>query len=365
MSLLQKLQKQSKIQESSILTDSIYFTEVDSVSTPVPMINVALSGRVDGGLQSGLIQLCGNSKHFKTSFGLLMAAAYLNKHEDAVLIFYDSEFGSPQDYFQSFGIDTNRVLHCPITNIESLKFDLANQLKNIERSEKVIIMIDSIGNLASKKEVEDAENESSKADMTRAKQLKSVFRIATPHLRMKEIPMIVVNHIYMEQGMFPKAVVSGGTGMYLSSDNIWIIGRSQDKIGAEIQGYHFVINIEKSRYVKEKSKIPISVSWEGGIMKWSGLLDVALQSGHIKKPKNGWYAIWDRENDVALSKNYRAAETQNAEFWEPLLKDKSFTDWIEEKFSVSHVKMIQDELEPQLIIDEPNVNNLTTLTQEG
>jgi hypothetical protein len=71
-------------------------------------------------------------------------------------------------------------------------------------------MIDSIGNLASKKEVEDAENEKSVADMSRAKSLKSLFRIITPHLTTKNIPCLAVNHIYQEMGLYPKAIVSGG-----------------------------------------------------------------------------------------------------------------------------------------------------------
>ena len=148
---MDKLAKNSRIKESSQLDKSKLFSNKDMVTTPVPMINVALSGDPDGGLSSGLTVLAGPSKHFKTSFGLLMAAAYLDKYADAVLLFYDSEFGSPQQYFKSFGIDTSRVLHSPITNVEQLKFDLISQLENIERDDKVIIMIDSVGNLASKK----------------------------------------------------------------------------------------------------------------------------------------------------------------------------------------------------------------------
>ena len=265
MSIMDKLKKNSKLSHTSVLSESKFFTEKDMVPTDVPMINVALSGSVDGGLAPGLTVLAGPSKHFKTSFALLMAAAYMKHHPDAVMLFYDSEFGSPQTYFKQFGIDTSRVLHTPITNVEELKFDLIGQLEELDRNDKVVVVIDSIGNLASKKELEDAKNEKSVADMSRAKALKGLFRMSTPYLAMKNIPLIAVNHTYQEIGLFPKAIVSGGTGIYYSADNIWIIGRQQDKKGTEIQGYHFVINVEKSRYVKEKSKIPITVSWEGGV----------------------------------------------------------------------------------------------------
>jgi len=341
MGIMDKLQKNSRIKESSQLDKSKLFSNKDMVTTPVPMINVALSGDPDGGLSSGLTVLAGPSKHFKTSFGLLMAAAYLDKYEDAVLLFYDSEFGSPQQYFKSFGIDTSRVLHSPITNVEELKFDLINQLENIERTDKVIIMIDSVGNLASKKELEDAMNEKSVADMSRAKALKGLFRMTTPYLTMRDIPLLAVNHTYQEIGLFPKAVVSGGTGIYYSSDNIWIIGRQQEKKGTEIMGYNFVINVEKSRFVREKSKIPISVTWEGGIETYSGLLDVAMEGNYVVKPQNGWYSKVDQSTGEVEDKKVRLSETLKEEFWRPIFASTDFKDFLKKRYEVGHADMIK------------------------
>ena len=342
MSLLQKLKKNSKIEFTSELNKSKFFGDKDQIPTSVPMVNVALSGKLDGGLTSGLTVLAGPSKHFKTAFSLLMAKAYLDKYEDAVVLFYDSEFGTPQNYFSSFGIDTSRVLHTPITDVEQLKFDIVNQLAAIERGERVIIIIDSVGNLASKKELEDALNEKSVADMSRAKALKGLFRMVTPYLTMKDIPMVVVNHTYMEIGMFPKAIVSGGTGIYYSADNIWIIGRQQDKVGTEIQGYHFIINVEKSRYVREKSKIPVSVSYDGGIQKYSGLLDIALQTGHVMKPSNGWYQLVDKETGEMIGGKVREKDTQSGAFWKDLMKDQGFHKAVSEMFTIGHRSMMED-----------------------
>ena len=342
MSIMDKLKKNSKVKETSILADSKFFTQKDMVKTDVPMINVALSGSVDGGLAPGLTVLAGPSKHFKTSFALIMAAAYLKEHKDAVLLFYDSEFGSPQSYFENFGIDTSRVLHTPITNVEELKFDIIGQLEGIDRGDKVVIVIDSVGNLASKKELEDAINEKSVADMSRAKALKGLFRMTTPYLNMKDVPLIAVNHTYMEIGMFPKAVVSGGTGIYYSADNIWILGRQQDKEGTEIKGYHFVINVEKSRYVKEKSKIPISVSWEGGVQKWSGLLDVALQGQYVAKPSNGWYSRVDRETGELFDSKVREKQTLEEEFWLPIFEETDFKEYLSKKYSILNKPAIDE-----------------------
>ena len=348
MGVMAKLKKNSKIKGTDILEDSIFFAEKDVVSTSVPMINVALSGDVEGGLTSGLTVLAGPSKHFKTSFALLMGAAYMKEHEDAVMLFYDSEFGSPQNYFESFGIDAGRVLHTPITDVEQLKFDLVNQLDEIERGDKVIIVIDSIGNLASKKELEDALNEKSVADMSRAKALKGLFRMVTPYLTMKNIPLLAVNHTYQEMGLFPKAIVSGGTGIYYSADNIWIIGRQQEKQGTEVKGYNFVINVEKSRFVKEKSKVPISVSWEGGIEPYSGLLDVGLAGGYVVKPNVGWYARVDKETGEMVEPKVRQKDTLTEEFWKPILEETDFKQFIQGHYQIGHKPLLDVNLDLQM-----------------
>ena len=322
-----KLKKNSKIKLTSQMDRSEFFQEKEIVETDVPMLNVALTGSLDGGLTPGLTVLAGPSKHFKTSFALKMAAAYLNAKPDAVMLFYDSEFGSPQSYFDNFGIDTSRVLHVPITDAEQLKFDLVGQLEEIDKDDDVIVVIDSIGNLASKKELEDAMNEKSVADMSRAKAFKGLFRMVTPYLAMKNIPLLAVNHTYKEIGLFPKDVVGGGTGIYYSANTIWIIGRRQNKTGTEVTGYDFVIKVEKSRYVKEQSKIPISVSWEGGIDEMSGLLDVALASGHVVKPSNGWY------QKVGEEKKYREKELDKS-FWDAILEDQEFQDYVRKAFTI-------------------------------
>jgi RecA/RadA recombinase len=335
MSILDKIKKNSTIKNSDILSQSKFFTKKDMIPTTVPVINVALSGRLDGGLTPGVTMWAGPSKHFKTAFSLLMAKSYMDKYEDAALLFYDSEFGTPQSYFDSFGIDTNRVIHTPLTNVEELKFDIMKQLEGVERGDHLIIVIDSIGNLASKKEVEDALEGKSVADMSRAKQMKSLFRMITPHLNLKDIPLVVVNHTYMEIGMFPKAIVGGGTGSYYSADNIFIIGRQQEKEGTEVVGYNFIINVEKSRYVKEKSKIPVTVSHDGGISRWSGLLDIALESGHVIKPSNGWYQKVDKETGEIDEKKYRIRDTDTKDFWMPVLMQKSFVSFVKNKYQVA------------------------------
>lgn len=418
-----------------------------------------------------------------TCYSLLCAKAYMDKYDDAVLLFYDSEMGASKKYFESFDIDMDRVLHLPITDIENLKFDVMSQLENIKRGDHVIIVVDSVGNLASRKEVEDALEEKSVADMTRAKQMKSLIRMITPHLNLKNIPMIMIAHTYKEMSLFPKDIISGGcvvagtkimmangsfkavedivvgekvktlegdkevthtwnpdtlevgepecyevefedgfkvvcsdkhrfivndawveakdlkvgdsvkqldgtitithimtvgkkkvydlsvksaehyvlengvvthnSGLLYGCDQAIVLSRSQEKKGTELLGYNFNLNIYKSRFVREKSRIPMTVLFDGGINKWSGLLEMALSAGFVAKPSNGWYQKVDMETGELIGNKVRLADTNTAEFWDSILKDPKFEEWVEKTFMVANTKMVADSVE-DIAVEPPS-----------
>lgn len=341
--LLEKYKKNSTIKEVSILKNSKFYNEKTFVDTKIPALNIALSGKIDGGLTSGLTMWAAPSRHFKTAFTLTLTKAYMDEFEDSIVIFYDSEFGAPPAYFKSFGIDIERVLHVPITSIEDLKFDLIKQLDTMERAEKIIIIIDSVGNLASKRELDNALNENTAQDMTRAKELKSLWRMVTPFLTIKDIPMVVVNHVYDEQKLHGRQVMSGGTGGMLSSDNVFFVSRSQEKDGDELVGWNFNIIVEKSRYVKERARIPITVKFDGGINKWSGLMEMAVDAGVVVKPKMGWYSRVI--NGVTEDKLYRMKDTDDKSFWKDILIDDLFKKYIVDNFQLGHGVIMETENE--------------------
>jgi len=147
-------------------------------------------------------------------------------------------------------------------------------------------------------------------------------------------------HYILENG-----IVTHNTGIYYSSDNIWIIGRQQEKEGSDIAGYHFIINVEKSRYVKEKSKIPITVTWNGGINKWSGLMEIALEAQYIAKPSNGWYQLVNRETGELIGEKMRAKDIQNnGEFWTRLFNETDFPDYIKKRYTGETVMFKEEEI---------------------
>jgi RecA/RadA recombinase len=334
MSLADRLLKAgAKGNSASMLKKSRFFNDDIGIPTSVYSLNIALSGSIHGGILPGVGVIAGPSKHFKSNLSLEIVSSYMKKHKESICIFYDSEFGTKKGYFEKSGVDEDRVIHVPISDIEELTFDVAQKLKEIEESDKVIILIDSVGNLASKKEVADAEGENSAMDMTRAKKLKGFFRIVTPKLHMKFIPMICIAHVYQTQETYSKTIISGGTGIQYSSDWSLIVGRRQvkDEKTKEMLGYDFILNSDKSRFIKEKSALVYAATYAEGVDPYGGLLDVALLTGHVIKPKQGWYSRPAVEED----KNWRRKESSCHEFWKPIIDDPSFDKAVGELYLLS------------------------------
>lgn len=317
------------------------FESDDFIPTDVPILNAALSGEINGGLVPGITTIAGPSKHFKTLFGLKMAKAYLDKYEDSVIMIFDSEGGTNKQYFDFIGLDISRIIYENVTDIEDLKFKMFQLLEKIEKGEHVLILIDSIGNLASKKESKDAEAQNSAADMTRAKEIKSFGRLMNIRTKMKKIPCVIINHTYKTLEMYSKDVVGGGTGIMYSSDVVWIIGRNQEKNEEtkEIEGYKFNIKIEKSRFIKEKSEFPIRVSFEHGILKWSGLSDLASEFGLIEEiriSRKKGYSYTNKKNEkIEILDELIDSDDK---FWNMIISETNLNELIQKRYKLTFIK---------------------------
>lgn len=147
-------------------------------------------------------------------------------------------------------------------------------------------------------------------------------------------------------------VITHNSGLVYASDNILLISRSQEKKGTDIVGYNFNINVMKSRHSREKARIPVTVTYDNGVNVWSGLLDMAVASGDVIKPSNGWYQVVDVETGEVIGNKVRAADTNTREFWEPILARQHFKDWVKKTFSVSSGKLLAENVEDNQLVPD-------------
>lgn len=353
--LMKKMLGSAKSKFTAKLSESTVFNKEDNfISTDIPILDLALSGCMNGsgGVNDGVTVIAGESKRFKTLYALKMAESFHKKHKDGIILFYDSEFGANKKYINRYDIDVERVIHIPVTTVEELRNNMSAQLQVLydeiekdpgKKREKIFVLVDSIGNLASEKETKDAIEGNNKQDMTRAKANKSLFRIATPRINLLSIPAVFIAHTYKTQDLFPTDVVSGGTGSVYSADTVFIIGRQQekDKNTNQILGYKFIINIYKSRYIKEKSKLSICVLYDKGILKYSGLSDIALDLEIIEKCRVGRKLGFRFTNkETGEFKEIEANEiNENEEFWNYVFENSDFIRKTEEKYSTEAKKI--------------------------
>lgn len=330
------LKARSTLKHTAVLSDSELYKKMGKIKTSIPGLNIILSADSEGGFIPGAIMFAGPSKHFKTLFALICCKAYLDQYPDSAMILFDSEFGSPLAYFDMIGIDKDRVLHVPFLDIEQLKFEMIHQIDALQEGEKVIFCLDSLGNAASIKEVEDAQNEKSVADMTRAKALKSLSRMVRMRLIVKQIPLIIVNHTYKEIGLYPKTIVGGGTGAYYIGDDIFIIGRQKEKEGTETSGFNFTLKVEKSRTVREGSEMNVSVSFEDGIDKWSGLLELAVESKILIKKNEG-----NKGTAYYLGETRYKEKDMGESFWQCIIDDPKFKTFVKEKYLLADTQLLE------------------------
>lgn len=279
-------------------------------------------------------EVAGNIVHHNTSLALIAAKAFLERHDDGIVLFLDCEFGSRKQMLHNVGIDIERVAHIPFTDLEELKQETVQQLKQLKKEDNVFILVDSIGNTASRKELTDAETGNEAADMTRAKQMRSFFRMVTPQVNLKKIPFFAINHTYNNvMNFIPKQEMGGGGGPMYASDTVIFVSKAQIKEGNQKTGNQFNLKIEKSRSLKEGSKLPISVSFEHGVLPWSGLFEMASEGGFITMPTKGFYQV------EGSDRKYRKKEMQNTEFWRPMLEDPEFDRFIQKKLLLSDLSL--------------------------
>lgn len=174
----------------------------------------------------------------------------------------------------------------------------------------------------------------------------------------------IISHNTMEK--YSKKIVSGGQGWILSSHDIFIMGKRQIKDGTELTGFDFVMNADKSRYIKEKSSIPITVTFEGGIDKFSGLLDIAVETGHVVRPNNRSYVRPFVLDDQGLPETrlWKKTELGTDEFWNPILEDQTFQDAVQQLFSLTGKKTFTVESEDKISFDKKTGEILVEQTEE-
>lgn len=255
------------------------------ISTGVYLLDAALSARLlGGGIATNRITSFAGESGSGKSF-LCYSCAKQAQKEGYSVIYIDTEQAIDLEDLPKFGIDNSldkfRLIRS--NKVEDVNITLTKLIDELKEQKlagyelpKLMIVIDSLGQMASNKEKEDLLKGDIKQDMTKAKALGSMFRSINTDLGYLEIPLLVANHTYLTLDLFPQERLRGGNGLLYSSSVIGFMSKSKLKTGEEDDmdlgqsGITVLFKTQKSRLAKPK-KIRFDISFVHGMNPYTGL----------------------------------------------------------------------------------------------
>ena len=290
MDLLKDLAKASGNELAGVVSDGIVAGDVDGyIDTGSYIFNALVSGDIYRGIPSNKITaLAGESATGKTFFALGMVQKFLEDNPEGNVVYFESESALTQEMLEERGIDTSRILLVPVTTIEEFRTQAVNIIDGFEKQrkgdEKLFFVLDSLGMLSTIKETEDVGAGKNVRDMTKAQVIKGTFRVLTLKLGKVGIPMIVTNHTYDVIGsMFPQKEMGGGSGLKYAASSIIYLSKKKEKDGTEVIGNIIHCKNQKSRLTVENKMVDVRLTYDKGLDRYYGLLDLALKYGIFKQ----------------------------------------------------------------------------------
>jgi RecA/RadA recombinase len=292
MSFLKSLLKELDDENTYLASDGTASSEYGGyIDTGSYILNALLSGSLFGGIPDNKITaFAGESATGKTFFVLGIVRAFLDKNPTGAVVYYDTEAAVTKQMMDSRGIDTARVIIAEPDTIQKFK---THALKLIEAYEKqpadqrppMMFVLDSLGLLSTSKEMEDSLEGKDVRDMTKSQVIKAAFRVLTLKLAKVKVPMLVTNHVYEVVGSYvPTKEISGGSGLKYAASTIAMLSKKKEKDGdGEIIGSQIKIKTFKSRLSKENQDATVLLTYNKGLDRYFGLLELAEKYEIFKK----------------------------------------------------------------------------------
>lgn len=330
--IIKKLAKEKAKDNFEIFEDSRLTNIPGWISTGSYSFNKVISGSYFRGIPHGRVTGLAGGQGVGKSFmcGQIIREAQLLGY---LVVVFDSESSIDKDFLKRIGVKTDELLFKSITTVNEFKTSTINILKNIneeDSEQKTLIIMDSLGNLTTEKELNDATDGNTAQDMgLRAKQLKSASRVLTNAIARYNGCMVVTNHTYEKPAQnpmaAPQAIFSGGSGfLYVCSTIVFLKKYAQKeeqktisdgKNRKVITTNRIVATTGKNRFVREGLSGEMLLSFKQGLHKWYGLLEDALEHEFFEKQSTRIYV-------KHLDKKYFASKIYtDDQVWEPILEE--------------------------------------------
>ena len=276
---------------AALVSDGVEAGDVESfIDTGSFIFNALLSGSIYGGLPANKITaLAGESATGKTYFLMGIVKNFLDANPDSGVVYFESESAITKNMITDRGIDPERMVIAPVTTVQEFRTQALKVLdryieQDVDVRRPLFLCLDSLGMLSTTKEVEDTAEGKETRDMTRAQVLKAAFRVLTLKLGKAKVPMVVTNHTYDSMGsMFPTKEMGGGSGLKYAASSIIFLSKKKEKDGTEVIGNIVHCKNHKSRLTIENKMVDVRLTYDKGLDKYYGLLELAEKYDIFKK----------------------------------------------------------------------------------
>ena len=290
-SFLKDIIKTTGNEYAALVSDGVEAGDVESfIDTGSYIFNALLSGSIHGGLPANKITaIAGESATGKTYFLMGIVKNFLDKNPDAGVVYFESESAITKNMVTDRGIDPDRMVIVPVTTVQEFRTQAIKILdrymeQDVDIRRPLFLCLDSLGMLSTTKEVEDTSDGKETRDMTRAQVLKAAFRVLTLKLGKAKVPMVVTNHTYDSMGsMFPTKEMGGGSGLKYAASSIIFLSKKKEKDGTEVIGNIVHCKNHKSRLTIENKMVDVRLTYDKGLDKYYGLLELAEKYEIFKK----------------------------------------------------------------------------------
>jgi RecA/RadA recombinase len=299
------------------------------IDTGCYILNAQLCGDIYGGMASNkALGIGGDSSTGKTYITLSICKYFLEQNPTGGVMYFESESALSKSAIEDRGIDSRRMMIIPVSTIQEFRtqsLDILNRYEKVKAKDRppMLMVLDSLGQLSTTKEIEDSTAGKETRDMTKAQLIKAAFRVLDLKMGKLNVPMIVTNHIYAVIGAYmPTKDMSGGSGLKYAADQILMVSKSKDKDASkDVVGNILKFKLDKSRVTKEQTTVETRLSFMTGLDRYYGLLDIAVKYGIATK----------------MGKQYKFPQDDKKAFENRIYKypEKYFTQEILDKINVA------------------------------
>jgi len=282
---------------AGVIEDGVLAGDITGyIDTGSLSLNALCSGSIYGGFPANKVTaLAGEPATGKTFYAIQACKEFLNANPTGFVYYFESESAISKDMFVERGVDAKRLAVIPVATVQEFRtgaikiLDGYLKMKATKDRPPMMMVLDSLGNLSTTKEVEDIAEGKETRDMTRAQLIRGAFRVLTLKLGKAKVPLIITNHVYDVVGSYvPMKKMNGGAGLEFAASTIIFFSKKKDKDDKtkEVTGSIITATLKKARLSIENKKVETLLDFGKGLDPYYGLLDLAVKFEIVKKVAN-------------------------------------------------------------------------------